>query len=184
MELLRWQKRVLEESDLDIFEVIAPKDSGKTLLSLLWLTQKKRRTMIFMTTNVLRTKEKLRGMISDYNLDIDINKIYFINHLHAIKGKLILRDAFEKGEKIRLVVDDCFDYADFDLELFDECLMCKDYELLLIGTKRKNSDDFQIEISKQYIVSLSSLYLDGWLTSGEFLQRLNEMGFETGIENN
>lgn len=147
-DLLKWQKVILENDDLDIHELIANRAVGKTEFGQYWITQDSDVAIIFVHNARLR-KPIIKDIIqSGYKGRLEV-----VSELWQLKGLRL------KG-RIRVFVDEMFMMNGITLDALDSALGTADYKVLFAGTRRVPEDKFRISYSKQYIVGLDAMMLD------------------------
>ncbi|WP_440097416.1 hypothetical protein [Bacillus paralicheniformis] len=166
MEWLKWQSKILEQDDLDIFEVIATRGAGKTTFSLGWVT-KDADISIFITKNASMIRKKLKENIK--TLDFNLNEFHVISNLKQLR-KLNTNPK----KNIRIVVDEYFYQPEITLDSLDRILGHKKYKALFIGTRRTKEDKFKIPFSKQYIVDIIQLISDQVISPAQLIDILNK----------
>lgn len=183
MDLLNWQKEVLEQTDLDIFEIITVRHAGKTTLGLAWLAEDAD-VSILITANAKLIRNELKEKADEFKFKI--KNFYVVSNLEQLK-KLNL----SPKKKIKIVVDEYFDQPEVSLIALDNGVGHENYKVMFIGSRSSKEDKFKIPFSKQYVVDLVKLFSDKGITRNQVdmvmesytLEQL-ELDFGTPFESN
>jgi len=166
MKWLEWQEALLNNyDDLDIFEVMAIRGSGKTTLSLGWVC-KDADLSIFITSEAKSVRDYYKEKIK--SMGLKYNELHIVANLEQIK-----KINTKTTKKIKVVVDDYFHQSDVTLKKLDDVIGHDQYKVLFIGARRNKEDKFKIPFSKQFYVGLTELIKSEVISLDHFIDIVN-----------
>jgi len=170
MELLNWQKEVLDQNDLDVFEIITVRNAGKTTLGLAWLS-KDADLSIFITKNAKTIRKELKEKAEEFKFKI--SNFYVVSNLDQLR-KLNL----SPKKRIKVFVDEYFLQPEVTLQALDAAIGHDKYKVLFIGSRSSKEDKFKLPFSKQYVVDLVKLFSDGAINRNQIDMVLESYNLE------
>jgi hypothetical protein len=170
MQWLDWQKAIIDEDDLEVFEVISVRNSGKTSLSLGWVT-KDADISIIITDNAKMVRSKSKDAIK--GLGLKPKELHIVSDLNQLK-KLNTHSK----RKVKIVVDEYFYQPDITLKGIDDVIGHEQYKVLFIGSRKSKDDKFKIPFSKQFSVDLVRLVSDKLISLDQLIDIIKNLDEE------
>lgn len=159
MDFLKWQKEILSQTDLEIFEIITVRHAGKTTLSLAWLSEDAD-ISILINKHAKSIRNELKEKIKE--LGLKPKEFHVVANLEQLRQLNI-----SSNRKVKIVVDEYFQQPDISLNALDKRVGHEKYKVMFIGSRTKKEDKFKIPFSKQYTVDLVKLFGDGALNRNQ-----------------
>lgn len=183
MEFLKWQKQIMEEKDLDIFEIISVRNSGKSILGLAWVLEDADISIILS-----KLPNRYRKTISELKKELGFGerKVHVIGNIDQMR-----HINTHPKKRVKIVVDEYFRLPDISLKELDKVMGHDKYKVMFIGTRINDEDKFKIPYSKHYSVDLVHLLTERIMTTEQLQAIINHLDsdqlhieFGTPLESN
>lgn len=169
MKWLNWQKKIIDDKESEVIEVIGSKGAGKDILSLGWVVDDADVSIIIV--NDYYKKISLIDNVDKFGFNP--KGMYIVYDLSHLRGLDCLRDlTFKSNKKVKVVVSEYFFQPEITLNELDQVIGSENYKVMFIGSRKECDDKFKIPFSKKYNVDLLHLFVEGDIDESYLLNLL------------